>query len=326
LLSGQVDDRKQNKPGWWVDRLDGKSDRVLWEEAIKANADWVLIGTWNEWPEGTEIEPSLEFGDKYLKITGEYSTKFLRAPPVTIPALVAPPRFTPGTTNRVERLFAGRKIGVLPGSEFEPRFWLAYRGAEVQQLSWADVIDSRQFNFPFVLHAGTDHFTTTVKVTDDVTRALIQYHGRGGFLVITPTAPWPFLYDDSKGGQPAAISDTLATCVAGWVETHPASALMSTPKRTSYSVCKRRCLFREQSATFALRLQRDHEFPPTTFTCHSCNSKTTRGRCRAMPLCISNTGISHYRRAKPFTLGCAHQRCSAHRISCSHCINSFRLG
>lgn len=219
------DDRKQNKPGWWVDRLDGKSYRVLWEEAIKANPDWVLISTWNEWPEGTEIEPSLEFGDKYLKITSEYATQFLRTPPVIIPAAVAPPRFTPGTTNRVDRLFAGRRIGVLPGSDFEPRFWLAYCGADVRQLTWADVVDPRQFNFPFVLHAGTDHFSSTVKVPDDVTRALIQYHGRGGFLVIIPTFPWPFLYDDSHGGQPRAISDTLATGVTGWVETHPANAL-----------------------------------------------------------------------------------------------------
>jgi hypothetical protein len=34
-----------------------------------------------------------------------------------------------------------------------------------------------------------------------------------------PTAPWPFLYDDSRRGQPAAISDVLATGVTGWPET-----------------------------------------------------------------------------------------------------------
>jgi hypothetical protein len=212
------DDRKQNKPGWWTDRRDGKTYRTLWEEAIKANPDWVLISTWNEWPEGTEIEPSLEFGDKYLKLTSEYANQFLRVPSVLIPAGGAPPRFAPGTTNRLDGLFAGRKVGALPGSDLEPRFWLAYCGADVRELTWADVIDDKQFNFPFVLHAGTDHFTSSVKVTDDVTRALVRYHSRGGFMVIIPTAPWPFLYDDSRRGQPAAISDVLATGVTGWPE------------------------------------------------------------------------------------------------------------
>jgi hypothetical protein len=213
------DDRKHNKPGWWTDRRDGKTYRTLWEEAIKANPDWVLVSTWNEWPEGTEIEPSLEFGDKYLKLTSEYATQFLQGPPVTIPIAGAPPRFAPGTTNRLDRLFAGRRVGALPACDLEPRFWLAYCGADVRELTWADVIDEKQFNFPFVLHAGTDHFSSSVKVTDDVTRALIRYHSRGGFMVIIPTAPWPFLYDDSRGGQPAAISDVLATGVTGWPET-----------------------------------------------------------------------------------------------------------
>jgi hypothetical protein len=215
------DDRKQNKPGWWTDRRDGKTYRTLWEEAVKANPDWVLISTWNEWPEGTEIEPSREFGDYYLKLTSEYATPFLRKPPVMIPKGGAPPLFAPGTTNRLDRLFAGRRVGALPGSDLEPRFWLAYCGADLRELTWADVIDDKQFNFLFVLHAGTDHFTSSVKVTDDVTRALVRYHSRGGLLVIIPTAPWPFLYDDSRGGKPAAISDVLATGVTGWPEAPP---------------------------------------------------------------------------------------------------------
>jgi hypothetical protein len=114
------DDRKQNKPGWWTDRQDGKVYRTLWEEAVKSNPDWILIGTWNEWPEGTEIEPSIEFGDKYLKITREYAQPFLRTPPMSMTAMIAPPRSSPGMTNRVDRLFAGRKIGALPGAHLEP--------------------------------------------------------------------------------------------------------------------------------------------------------------------------------------------------------------
>ncbi len=70
------DDTKIRKPGLKVDRLDGQVYGVLWHEAIKASPDWVLITSWNEWHEGSEIEPSLEYGDKYLTLTKEYTAKF----------------------------------------------------------------------------------------------------------------------------------------------------------------------------------------------------------------------------------------------------------
>src|SRR5439155_7819044 len=70
------DDTKIRKPGLKVERLDGQVYRVLWEEAIKSNPDWILITSWNEWHEGSEIEPSLEFGDKYLTLTKEYAQRF----------------------------------------------------------------------------------------------------------------------------------------------------------------------------------------------------------------------------------------------------------
>ena len=70
------DDTKIRKPGLKADRWDGRVYQVLWEEAIKARPDWVLITSWNEWHEGSEIEPSLEFGAKYLISTGPYARRF----------------------------------------------------------------------------------------------------------------------------------------------------------------------------------------------------------------------------------------------------------
>lgn len=214
------DDRKQNKEGWMADRQDGKVYRTLWEEALKAKADWVLISTWNEWPEGSEIEPSVELGDQYLKITREYALPFLRQPPVSVATTLPPPRLSPGTTQRVDRLFAGRTLGLLPGATWELRFWLSYCGADVRQLTWTNVIDP-DFDFPVVIYPDNDHFISSARITDDITRALVRYHSGGGFLVMLPSAPWPFLYDDSRGGRPAAISDTLATGLTGWKETPP---------------------------------------------------------------------------------------------------------
>ena len=70
-------DTKVNHPGRIADRKDGQVYRILWEDAIRAKPDWVLITSWNEWHEGTEIEPSMEYGDKYIKLTGEYARRFL---------------------------------------------------------------------------------------------------------------------------------------------------------------------------------------------------------------------------------------------------------
>lgn len=70
------DDTKIRKPGLKADRLNGRAYRVLWDEAIKARPDWVLITSWNEWHEGSEIEPSLEYGDQHLQLTRDYAKRF----------------------------------------------------------------------------------------------------------------------------------------------------------------------------------------------------------------------------------------------------------
>lgn len=72
------DDTKIRHPGLDVERLDGQVYRTLWQEAIKANPDWILITSWNEWHEGSEIEASYEFGNKYLKLTDRYASSFLK--------------------------------------------------------------------------------------------------------------------------------------------------------------------------------------------------------------------------------------------------------
>jgi len=43
-----------------------------WETALQYNPDYVLITSWNEFFEGTAIEPSKEYGDFYIKKTAEW--------------------------------------------------------------------------------------------------------------------------------------------------------------------------------------------------------------------------------------------------------------
>jgi glycoprotein endo-alpha-1,2-mannosidase len=77
------DDTTQGRPAPRpiTERHDGKTYEAMWEEAIAANPDWVLITTWNEWHEGSEIEPSVEDGDRALKATPGFAKKFLEVRP-----------------------------------------------------------------------------------------------------------------------------------------------------------------------------------------------------------------------------------------------------
>jgi hypothetical protein len=67
-------------PPYTTDRHYGETYRVLWEAAIAAHPDWILVTSWNEWHEGSEIEPSIQHEDRYLKMTKEFTAKFLKSP------------------------------------------------------------------------------------------------------------------------------------------------------------------------------------------------------------------------------------------------------
>ena len=64
-----------------TDRWGGETYRVLWQEAVAAAPDYVLITSWNEWHEGSEIEPSVEYGLRLLDDTAVYSREFLARRP-----------------------------------------------------------------------------------------------------------------------------------------------------------------------------------------------------------------------------------------------------
>ena len=62
-----------------IDRQEGRLYMTLWEQAIADGPDWVLIDSFNQWHSGTEIEPSVEMGDRYLTLTEQYSSRFRQA-------------------------------------------------------------------------------------------------------------------------------------------------------------------------------------------------------------------------------------------------------
>jgi hypothetical protein len=56
-----------------VDRRDGATLREEWNAAKETAPDAIGIISWNEFSENTYIEPSVEFGDQYLRIVADLS-------------------------------------------------------------------------------------------------------------------------------------------------------------------------------------------------------------------------------------------------------------
>jgi hypothetical protein len=57
-------------------RENGALYRQQWDSATRAGSDQVLVVSFNEWPETTNIEPNLESGDLYLDLTAQLATVY----------------------------------------------------------------------------------------------------------------------------------------------------------------------------------------------------------------------------------------------------------
>lgn len=88
------DDRKVAGRGntFAVGREDGAYYARSWQAAIGSTPDWVVITSFNEWPEGTYIEPSRAYGNRYLDLTAQWAAAFRGSapPPAVIPAPTPP--------------------------------------------------------------------------------------------------------------------------------------------------------------------------------------------------------------------------------------------
>ncbi|MDQ7029813.1 MAG: hypothetical protein Q9O62_08570 [Ardenticatenia bacterium] len=57
----------------------GRYYRIRWEDALEQHPDWILITSWNEWAEGTELEPSDVYPPSrfdYLQATWAYACRW----------------------------------------------------------------------------------------------------------------------------------------------------------------------------------------------------------------------------------------------------------
>ncbi len=87
------DDRVTGRADAFVrDRAGGEYYRRCWQGAIASGADWVIITSFNEWMEGSQIEPGVGYGDLYLNLTRELAGAYRSAqlpPPEPSPPIPA---------------------------------------------------------------------------------------------------------------------------------------------------------------------------------------------------------------------------------------------
>jgi hypothetical protein len=78
VMPGYDDTRLRGKDRVTLDRQGGAFYRRYWEVAapfVRADQPFLLITSFNEWHEGTELEPSTEYGDLYLTLTSQMIAK-----------------------------------------------------------------------------------------------------------------------------------------------------------------------------------------------------------------------------------------------------------
>lgn len=219
------DDTKIRSPGIDAKRMNGETYRILWEAAVEAGCDWVLITSWNEWHEGSEIEPSWEHGDQYVRFTKEFASRFKS---MQLSPAKAPENFlsvSQETRKAMQGLFQGTTLALLPDFSGEAAFWLADTGVALKELSWQEVIRPDLFhvkNFPAVLYAGYESYTQTVHEKGDVDRAMIRYLEEGGLLMAIPSGPFPFFYNEA--GQPVSSAGKFGFPLLGSGAKAPPSA------------------------------------------------------------------------------------------------------
>ncbi|MCX7926090.1 MAG: hypothetical protein N2554_09800 [Fimbriimonadales bacterium] len=200
------DDTKIRKPGIRTERFNGEAYRKQWQAVLSLNPDWTLITSFNEWHEGSEIEPSVEHGERELRTTAEFAPRFKRlgARPRMATPLTA---LTGEAIANLRRAWQGKTIGLLPDAQSEALFWLLDVGLSFETLEYADLVAPGRVTpqrYAALVYAGGEGYRASVNAPDDVDRALQAYLQAGGVLLALPSAPFPFYYADGKEANRAA--------------------------------------------------------------------------------------------------------------------------
>ncbi|MEZ4708897.1 MAG: endo-1,3-alpha-glucanase family glycosylhydrolase [Caldilineaceae bacterium] len=76
VMPGYNDVRIRPGGGFAADREGGAYFERAWQAAIASQPNWIVINSFNEWPEGSYIEPSAAYGDLFLNLAAKWSGQF----------------------------------------------------------------------------------------------------------------------------------------------------------------------------------------------------------------------------------------------------------
>jgi hypothetical protein len=95
VMPGYDDTRARPRSGFARTRDGGDYYRQCWQAAIASKPQWVVINSFNEWVEGSQIEPSQAYGGFYLDLTREWAANYRAADFSAVTQPPSPPPPTP---------------------------------------------------------------------------------------------------------------------------------------------------------------------------------------------------------------------------------------
>ncbi|MCB0045703.1 MAG: glycoside hydrolase family 99-like domain-containing protein [Caldilineaceae bacterium] len=90
VMPGYNDLRIRPNGGFAADREGGAYFQRAWQAAVSSAPDWIIITSFNEWPEGSYIEPSAAYGRQYLDLAAAGSAQFKAGGGAQVPAAPRP--------------------------------------------------------------------------------------------------------------------------------------------------------------------------------------------------------------------------------------------
>ena len=90
VMPGYDDRGVRAQAGFARSRDGGEYYRQCWQAALDSRPDWVIVNSFNEWMEGTQIEPGRAYGTAYLDQTREWAAQFKQATWPAAPVSRAP--------------------------------------------------------------------------------------------------------------------------------------------------------------------------------------------------------------------------------------------
>ncbi len=192
VMPGYDDTRLGRPDGFRRERAGGAYYRETFRGARESGADWIIITSFNEWPEGSYIEPSELYGDFYLTLTRELIAEWKGGTP-SIPPPAPPPSATswaiPGGYFFTETANGQGGFRVL--DDAQARFW-----SEFQRLGGLQTV-----GYPISQRFLYDGF-----VTQAFQKLILQWRPEAG-------QAWPVnIFDElSSAGHDATLLERRQT-------------------------------------------------------------------------------------------------------------------